>query len=614
MRSNRNAVLVLLALAVGALSPTTTASNQAVFDGVVFASIGAASNNVAATSAGTASNNVAATSSGTVNSASKTSITITATMTASRTATMTASRTASMTATNTVSRSTITATSTNAVNVAATSTAAANNGGAVDSANAAASSAVLQASAIVQAANARASVAMAGAAATVSAAAASAAAAETLLLQNEASVSAQAAAAVASINANVLAAQISFDALQATVSAANAAASQAVADMNNILASASAAAAANAGAGAGPAGTTTTAPQAATMAAVSAEPAMNSATMTSAATTTGAAMKTAAATMTTVTLAVMTSSSTASGGLMVPSLANLTTTTVTVQSAAAVAGSTNSTAAGPDEELTIIAGISGSILGLAVLGGIGMFLRSKLSKEEPDEKEGHVEPHFGGAEIVRDVVIGLSDGLTVPFALTAGLSSLGSSRFVVLAGMSELVAGGISMGLGGYLAGRSEIEHYDAEEEREWNEVNAVPWKEEEEVAEIFEPYGMSRRDVEPLVERLKADPPMWVQFMMMYELGLEKPETSRLWISALTIGGSYFMGGLVPLFPYMIINSAAIALDVSIGSTLLVLFVFGYVKAVQLGVPNKFKSAAEMMIVGAAAAGAAFGIAKALP
>ncbi|KAI9349527.1 putative membrane protein [Obelidium mucronatum] len=240
--------------------------------------------------------------------------------------------------------------------------------------------------------------------------------------------------------------------------------------------------------------------------------------------------------------------------------------------------------------------------------------------------DSHLEPHFGGAEIVRvrikaipvvkqkDIVVGLSDGLTVPFALTAGLASLGNSRFVVIAGMAEIVAGAIAMGLGGYLAGRSEIEHYDSEYAREEKEVREVPEREEEEILEIFEPYGLDRAALEPLLGNLKAHPTQWVEFMMKYELNLEKPDGSRVWISALTIGGSYFMGGLVPLIPYIVIQDSLTALYVSCGCTLLVLFIFGFVKGRVVGVSSPLRSALEMMFVGGAASAAAFGIAKAMP
>ncbi|KAI9333667.1 VIT family-domain-containing protein [Obelidium mucronatum] len=228
--------------------------------------------------------------------------------------------------------------------------------------------------------------------------------------------------------------------------------------------------------------------------------------------------------------------------------------------------------------------------------------------------DSHDEPHFEGAEIIRDVVVGLSDGLTVPFALTAGLASLGNSRFVVLAGMAEIVAGAISMGLGGYLAGKSEIEHYESEYAREQKEVIELPEREEEEIIELFEPYELDRTALQPLLDVLKANPDKWVEFMMKYELNLEKPDPSRVWVSALTIGGSYFMGGLVPLIPYMIIEDSYTALYYSIVSTLLVLLVFGFVKGKLVGVNSPVRSALEMMIVGAAASGAAFWIAKAMP
>ncbi|KAJ3196595.1 hypothetical protein HK101_008387 [Irineochytrium annulatum] len=183
---------------------------------------------------------------------------------------------------------------------------------------------------------------------------------------------------------------------------------------------------------------------------------------------------------------------------------------------------------------------------------------------------------------MRDIIIGLSDGLTVPFALAAGLASLNSSKLVITAGMAEIVAGSISMGLGGYLAGNSELEHYDAERKRELLEVATLPKKEEREIVELFEPYGMSRKDVEPLLLRLKSNPELWVDFMMRFELALDRPDKKRSYISALTIGISYFLGGLVPLIPYMAVSDAAHAFFISIGTTLIVLLVFGYVHVPQ--------------------------------
>ncbi|KAI8928804.1 VIT family-domain-containing protein [Entophlyctis helioformis] len=228
--------------------------------------------------------------------------------------------------------------------------------------------------------------------------------------------------------------------------------------------------------------------------------------------------------------------------------------------------------------------------------------------------DSHKEPHFEGAEIIRDVIVGLSDGLTVPFALAAGLASLNNSRLVVTAGIAEIVAGSISMGLGGYLAGLSEIEHYNSERIREVREVETVPHREEEEIAEIFEPYGITRSVVQPMIDVLKQDKEVWVDFMMKFELNLEKPSVHRSWISALTIGFSYFMGGLVPLMPYVFINSAITALNVSVAVTILALLIFGYVKARLLGISKPLSSALQMAIIGAVAAGAAYGIAKAIP
>ena len=195
-----------------------------------------------------------------------------------------------------------------------------------------------------------------------------------------------------------------------------------------------------------------------------------------------------------------------------------------------------------------------------------------------DSSRGHKEPHFGSAEVVRDIVIGLSDGLTVPFALAAGLATLDNSRLVVTAGMAEVVAGAISMGLGGYLAGLSEIEHYDAERLREKHEVETVPEREEEEIVEIFEPFGLTKKDLAPMLNVLRNDKEAWVDFMMKFELQLERPSVFRSWISALTIGFSYFLGGLIPLIPYMVISEAMKAMELSIGVTLLALFIFGFV------------------------------------
>jgi VIT1/CCC1 family predicted Fe2+/Mn2+ transporter len=226
----------------------------------------------------------------------------------------------------------------------------------------------------------------------------------------------------------------------------------------------------------------------------------------------------------------------------------------------------------------------------------------------------HTEPHFGSAEVIRDIIVGLSDGLTVPFALAAGLAALNNSRLVVTAGLAEIVAGSISMGVGGYLAGMSEIEHYNSEREREAMEVELLPEREMQEIRDIFEPYGMDRAALEPLLDALTHNKEAWIDFMMKFELNMEKPDANRAWISAVTIGVSYLLGGMVPLIPYMLISSAFVALWASVAATVGALFLFGYIKARLFGTPNPLMSAVQMAGVGSLAAGAAFGIARLIP
>ncbi|KAI8866232.1 DUF125-domain-containing protein [Ramicandelaber brevisporus] len=224
---------------------------------------------------------------------------------------------------------------------------------------------------------------------------------------------------------------------------------------------------------------------------------------------------------------------------------------------------------------------------------------------------GAASPHTGGAEIVRDIILGMSDGLTVPFALAAGLSSLDSTAIVIAAGFAELVAGSISMGLGGYLAGRSELDHYHAERARELQEVAEAPDEEVEEVYEIFHPYGLTPDDLKPMIARLRRDPDRFVDFMMKFELELSEPDPNRSLVSAFTIGASYFVGGLVPLVPYFFMAHAWDALLVSVAVTLLALLLFGVAKAKALGQRNVAASALWTMLIGAVAAGAAFGLVK---
>jgi len=223
----------------------------------------------------------------------------------------------------------------------------------------------------------------------------------------------------------------------------------------------------------------------------------------------------------------------------------------------------------------------------------------------------HVERHFTAGAAVRDVVIGMADGLTVPFALAAGLSgAIESSGVVVTAGLAEIAAGSIAMGLGGYLAARSDADHYDSERRREEREILDKPEEESEEIEEIFREYGLAEPEVRPLVEALRRRPAAWVDFMMRFELGLEKPRRSRARRSALTIGGAYIAGGLVPLVPYFLVASARDALGWSIAATLVALVAFGYFKGRYTGA-RPLKSALQTALTGGVAAAAAFLLAR---
>ena len=223
----------------------------------------------------------------------------------------------------------------------------------------------------------------------------------------------------------------------------------------------------------------------------------------------------------------------------------------------------------------------------------------------------HIERHFMASEVVRDAVIGMSDGLTVPFALAAGLTgAINTTQIIVTAGLAEIAAGSIAMGLGGYLAAKSDAEHYAKEREREKREVAEIPHEEMREVAEVFQAYGLTEDETWPIVQALKRQPQNWIDFMMRFELGLEKPNPSRALTSAVTIGGAYIAGGLVPLAPYMFSNSSSSALLISVALTLAALIVFGFIKGHFTGT-RPVKSALQTALIGSAAAGAAFGIAK---
>jgi vacuolar iron transporter family protein len=223
----------------------------------------------------------------------------------------------------------------------------------------------------------------------------------------------------------------------------------------------------------------------------------------------------------------------------------------------------------------------------------------------------HAEEHFTASESVRDIVIGMSDGLTVPFALAAGLTgAVVSTGIIVTAGFAEIAAGSIAMGLGGYLAAKTDAEHYASEREREYRETVELPDVETEEVVKVFRDYGLSAAQMEPIVRAITSDQRRWVDFMMRFELGLEEPDPARAGRSAGTSAASYIVGGLIPLAPYILLKHIATALWVSVGVTLLALFVFGSVKGHFTGV-KPWRAGAQTVFVGGLAAAAAFFIAR---
>jgi VIT1/CCC1 family predicted Fe2+/Mn2+ transporter len=223
----------------------------------------------------------------------------------------------------------------------------------------------------------------------------------------------------------------------------------------------------------------------------------------------------------------------------------------------------------------------------------------------------HTEKHFTSGDLVRDVVIGMSDGLTVPFALAAGLSgAVDSTAIIITAGLAEIAAGSIAMGLGGYLAARSDAEHYLHEEARERAEVKEKPLEEEAEIHELFGKYGLTPEESEPVVAALRSRPEAWIDFMMRFELGLEKPDPKRALRSALTIASAYVAGGFIPLGPYFFATSARVGLWMSVIATLLALLAFGYVKGRFTGTLPA-RSALQTTLIGGLAAGAAYLIAR---
>lgn len=230
--------------------------------------------------------------------------------------------------------------------------------------------------------------------------------------------------------------------------------------------------------------------------------------------------------------------------------------------------------------------------------------------EAAPHQHAHTEAHFESPDFVKDIVIGMADGLTVPFALAAGLSgAVDSSSIILTAGIAEIAAGSIAMGLGGYLAGRTEVDHYASELKREYEEVDVYPEKEKAEVIEVLTQFGLSEASSKQITDELARDKDKWVKFMMRFELGLEKPDEKRAAKSAFNIGVAYIVGGLVPLSPYMFSHNSQQALLISVAITLVALFVFGFLKAKAIGQPAIW-GAVKTTVIGALAAGAAFGLA----
>ncbi len=223
----------------------------------------------------------------------------------------------------------------------------------------------------------------------------------------------------------------------------------------------------------------------------------------------------------------------------------------------------------------------------------------------------HRERHFNASETVRDIVIGMSDGLTVPFALAAGLSgAVDSSRIVITAGLAEIAAGAIAMGLGGYLAARTDVEHFQSEQSRERRETIEVPESEAAEVADIFRGYGLDEAAVKTVTNAIRSDQKRWVDFMMKFELGIEKPDPRRAVTSAATIAAAYMAGGMIPLSPYFFFSKLPEAFLGSVATTLIALFIFGYVKG-KFTVTRPMRSAFQTLTIGGLAAGAAYWIAR---
>ena len=199
----------------------------------------------------------------------------------------------------------------------------------------------------------------------------------------------------------------------------------------------------------------------------------------------------------------------------------------------------------------------------------------------------HHESHLQSSDLLTDIVIGMSDGLTVPFALAAGLSGAvhGDVSIIWIAGIAEIAAGSIAMGLGGYLAGKTEQDHYSSELKKEYWELTHKREDEIHEVRKVFLEWGLTKETAEEATMEIIKDDKRWVDFMMKYELGLEKPDPKRATRSAFNIGLSYVVGGFIPLIPYFYVTEAVDGLKISAIITLLCLFIFGFFKSKITGI-----------------------------
>lgn len=247
-------------------------------------------------------------------------------------------------------------------------------------------------------------------------------------------------------------------------------------------------------------------------------------------------------------------------------------------------------------------------LELAELSAANVNTRYAIPDIESQKEKSH-----DNSDIIRDAIIGFADGLTVPFALTAGLSSIGSSKLVIVGGLAELFAGAISMGLGAWLAAITDRKVFEVEEKKQRRAIRAKPAAAEEEIYEVFDEYNVNREAVTPVVDQLIKNFDMWIKFMMDFKHKMEKPDPSRAWISAGVMGMAYFLGGIIPMIPYFAVRDVNTALIISIVITIIILLVFGYTKSLITGTGQKsaFFSAIQTLIVGALAAGASYGIVR---